>query len=256
LILGRLWKSRKRKTFDTSSYDRLFEDKNILILSKANAGDKCIVSFSGVGHGIGGVDLQRPEFHSGGAFGSQIFVIDKNRSWGNAIEWTRLQDIVLKFAGDQGVVCIGNSMGGFLAVLGSRPLHATHVAAFAPQWSVDPRIVPDEHRWDQYVNAIKSFRYSDLRESFAENTRYSIVFGDDPEDSRHHELFHRFTSFAENGNIDILTVHGAGHDVAKTLKKNSILHSLVFDCLATGLDDSTLQQLGCDFSISHRRVIE
>ena len=256
MILRRLWKSRKRKTFDTSIYDRLFEDQNMLVLSKTNAGEKCIVSFSGVGHGIGGVDLQRPEFHAGGAFGSQVFVIDKNRSWGNAIEWARLQDIVLKFAGEQEIVCIGNSMGGFLAVLGSRPLHATHVAAFAPQWSVDPRIVPGERRWDQYVKAIKSFRFSDLRECFMESIRYSIIFGDDPEDSRHHELFHSFTSCSENGNIDILTVRGAGHDVAKKLKQNKILHRIVFDCLATGLDETALQQLGLDFGISHRSVIE
>ncbi|MFK8036075.1 MAG: hypothetical protein AB8B94_18220 [Hyphomicrobiales bacterium] len=199
--------------------------------------------------------MQKPEFMSGGTFGSQVFIIDKRRSWGNRIDWERLQDIILQFCGEQNIVCIGNSMGGFLAILGSRYLNASHVAAFAPQWSVDPRLVPDEHRWDQYVSNIDTFVHSDLGKSFVPQTKYTVIFGNDPEDREQHDLFYKFTKPAVDGNIHFLTIPSIGHNVAKHLKEIGVLPAIIAHSLTAELDNFELVGLQLDFDFSCRKTV-
>lgn len=255
IFLKGLWPQQETKTFHTSGFSLQYEDASMLILTKRKDGESCVVSFSGVGHGTGGIDLQKPEFMSGGSLGSQVFVIDKRRSWGNQIDWERLRDIVSLFCDGQNIVCIGNSMGGFLALLGSRYLNASHVAAFAPQWSVDPRIVPNEHRWDKYVDNIDVFVHSDLRKSFVSNTKYTVVFGGDPDDSEQRNLFFKFTNPAADGNILLLTIPGAGHNVAKYLKEKGVLPSIISQGLTAGLHNFELAGLQSDFDLSFRRTV-
>ena len=88
LMLKRFWKRRRQLKFDRTAFDTLLEDDEILVLSKQTEGERCIVSFTGVGHGMGGVDLQKPEFSAGPAAGPRVFVMDKTRSWGNALNWS------------------------------------------------------------------------------------------------------------------------------------------------------------------------
>lgn len=254
-MLKHLWKRRRRLQFDRTDFDTLFEDDQTLIMSKQQSSERCIVSFTGVGHGMGGLDLQSPEFSSSRLVGSRIFIIDKDRSWGNALNWPKVESIVLDFAKGQELITIGNSMGGFLAILGSKRLKAAYSIAFAPQWSVDPQIVPLEDRWNLYVKEIAEFKFPDLRESFAQNCRYLVVFGDAPEDVAHAKLFETHTSLAPDGNIEIMTVADAGHNVAKYLKESGILHDAILAGLSPVPGLESLRQENFAFELSRRHAM-
>ena len=90
---------------------------------------------------------------------SKYFVIDKERSW---YEHSFTQ-IVCRFhsvlAQYEDVVLIGNSMGGFGAMLFSGLLPNVRVAiAFTPQFSVAPRVTKgNEKRFDKFLGRIDSF---------------------------------------------------------------------------------------------------
>ena len=54
-----------------------------------------LLSFTGIGHGMGGIDVQRPEFFGAGkSFGNVIFMSDRKRSWGNSLDFGRLIEVL------------------------------------------------------------------------------------------------------------------------------------------------------------------
>lgn len=229
----------ERPLQERDGYETVFDDDTMAVLFIPGSKDNCVVSFTGVGHGLGGMDLQSPEFSRSGGDETRIFVIDKRRSWGNGIDWDRLSDIVEDLAPDAEITTLGNSMGGFLAILSAPILGAGTAIAFAPQWSVDPEIVPEEMRWMQYRREISQIRYPDLSQSCAADCRIFVFFGDDRDDRLHIEFFRQ-------QKMDLFVLNGGGHDVAAHLKRNGVLYPLVSAC-RSGADVGAL--LGRDPSV-------
>ena len=201
--------------------DCLFEDEHCAIYFHETDGDRVIVSFTGVGHALGGIDVQRPEFLKASSFGSLVFVIDKNRSWGNNLDLDAITRVIRQASDDKPIHCLGNSMGGFLAILFSKPLGAERVIAFTPQWSIDPQIVPGEKNWETYRNNIARIRYRDLRDSFDPACSYLAVFGNDTGERVHCQFFeHR-------EEVELFRIRKTGHEVAKYLKDKGVLYDLM-----------------------------
>jgi hypothetical protein len=118
--------------------------------------DRLVVTFAGIGPGRRPKGVPAPEFlGSASRYGVAVSVADKNRSWGNALDVPRIADAILRIADGRPISTLGNSMGGFLAVLFSTPLRATHAVAVAAQFSIAHSIIPNEHRWDQFSDAIR-----------------------------------------------------------------------------------------------------
>lgn len=219
----------------------LYEDVDLRIhadpASIASA-STVLVSFTGIGHGMGGIDVQRIEF-SGTAHrhGGLIVVTDKNRSWGNNISSEKLVGLIEPLVRGKTVITIGNSMGGFLALLFAPIIGARLAIAFAPQFSVDASIVPDETRWMEYRKNINSFRYPSLKGRLDKKRTYYTINGATPLEEIH------WKRFPVGGNLHHFVVSGIGHDVALQLKKAGILNRVIDDALKEKLDLSSFADI-------------
>ena len=231
LTVGLSKMRRRSRTAVTQrgGYETLFDDDVMTVFYRPGRLDACVVSFTGVGHGTGGIDVQNPEFARSGGEESSVFVIDKHRSWGNALDWEALKRVLAPVLKGAHVTTLGNSMGGFLAIYAARDLGATEAIAFAPQWSVDPKIIPDENRWKKYRRTISEFRIPDLSDAFSSRTKYFVLFGNDVRDYKHVRLFAKRTDALELHVLD-----GCDHDVARFLKDKGQLYAAINACRAGG----------------------
>lgn len=227
----RIRNNRKRNTplSEREGYETIFNDDSMTVLRIPGRADDCIISFTGVGHALGGIDLQNPEFSKSNGDETKIFIIDKQRSWGNNLDWGKLEALLAPLTQTAQITTIGNSMGGFLAILSANRLGATHAIAFAPQWSIDPGIVPQETRWAAYREKITHIRFPDLSDAIKHSIRYSVFFGNGGRDAEH--LAH----FAQNvTNLDLIVFEDCEHDVARFLKDKDQLYQTINTCRAGG----------------------
>src|SRR5437868_4250885 len=133
----------------------LVNDENIRVSVIEQNSSTVTLCFTGVGHAIGGVDVQSEEFLNASKMATCLFIIDKKRSWGNSIDFESLGKVIGPYIEARTVNTIGNSMGGFLAVLATRFFPVDVAVAICPQFSVSKRIIPTESRFDSYVRAIE-----------------------------------------------------------------------------------------------------
>lgn len=217
----------------------LFESATLKIDWLEGPTDSITLCFTGVGHAMGGLDIQRNEFTGTAlSIGSPVFITDKTRSWGNSIDFGTISSVLDEIAPDGRRVSIGNSMGAFLAIATSQTLKVNHVLAFAPQYSVSPEIVPNEKRWLKYRNAIREFKIPSLAGQFNLETRYSIFHAEKGEDYRH------WTKFPQQPNIANYVVSGSDHDVALHLKEAGALKEIITSCLRNGLSTTETDAFG------------
>ena len=186
------------------------------------------ICFTGIGHAVGGVDIQSFEFLKSSQNSTTIFIVDRKRSWGNNIIFDDVLNAIAKYIEGKIVNTIGNSMGGFLAVLITRYITTKNAIAFVPQFSVNKKIVPNEMRFDSYVNKITNWKHESLLYSFNETTNYYIFFGeDDPNDVEQRKFF----PIKKNIFIFLFKNIGWGHNVAQKLKESKVLYSTIENCL-------------------------
>jgi hypothetical protein len=199
----------------------IYHDYNFKISKKTGDSDIVFLCFSGVGMQIGGIEIQKEEFNKATAGATSIFIIDYNRQWGN-IDWKHLNKIIYPHIANKRVFSIGNSMGGFCAILASRHFLIEKVIAFVPQYSAHKSVVPNETRWAIQRENIKKWDYISLDGSFNDNTEYHIFYGNDLQDSMHRELF------PKQDNI-IMNVYEGDHYLVKDLKDKGLLYGLISD---------------------------
>ena len=202
-----------------------YEDEFLKITYFDNANsNRCLIAFTGVGHAMGGVDVQREEFFSQHAVGMVIWITDKRRSWGNNLNVKKISNAIKSLILEREVFVIGNSMGGFLAVLFSSSLNAKRVMAFVPQFSISPKIVPSEKRWMNYRNEIKKFVYEDLSQSFNDSIEYALLMGSGGFEEIHYQ---KFLDFSYKPNVHIFKFMEADHYVARYLKELNVLNECI-----------------------------
>jgi pimeloyl-ACP methyl ester carboxylesterase len=129
------------------------------------------VAFTGISHGLGGI-----HFEFGRSLGkircATLLVRDIGLRWyqygpddpsaaGAVVARIRY---TAKRAGAKRIVCIGNSMGGFGALLYGSLLQADAVIAFCPQTAIDPAITSamGDRRWSNYQTNIPDYPYGDI----------------------------------------------------------------------------------------------
>lgn len=231
-LLDRMDRFRRRRRGETlvshrDGYETLFDDDAMTVLRRPGRAGACVVSFTGVGHGMGGIDVQSPEFARSSGDENRVFVIDKQRSWGNGLDWDTLKRVLTPAVKGARVTTLGNSMGGFLAIHAAQHLGAAEAIAFAPQWSVDPAIIPNEDRWAKYRSKISDFHIPDLSGSFHKPTKYFVLFGNDARDAKHVRFFAKRTVA-----LELYVLDGCEHDVARYLKDEGQLYAVINACRA------------------------
>lgn len=230
---------------DKSELDLIYSDQFVDIhVDTSLDGPDCLVSFTGIGHNLGGVDVQTPEFRKETVInGPKIFVTDKLRSWGNNLDLVDLGMRISTIAGTRDITTMGNSMGGFLAILFSSMVGAKNCIAFAPQFSIDPHIVPNEDRWRYYRRKIKAIQYQDLKYAFDPDCTYWMVFGDGARERIHSDLF-----LGIDAPINAYQICDTGHDAAKILRGQNALYPFIKACLTTGQVAKILSRLDRSFN--------
>ncbi len=205
----------------------LDNDDQHVSLSKGENSEVAIFTCTGVGHAMGGIDVQKKEFvNTAFRHGTIVTVIDKTRSWGNRVDFQAIADATrdtLKNASM--VMCVGNSMGAFNAVVLSHYVRANRCLAFATQYSVLPRIVPNENRWRKYVNAIERFEIESLESWFGRDTHFTMLSGNELLEQHH------WSKIPNQPNIANIVVRNADHDIAAHLKYRGLLESIFEHCL-------------------------
>ncbi|WP_134682194.1 hypothetical protein [Paracoccus ravus] len=208
----------------------LVEDENCLVtadMSRIAEAEKVIVSFTGVGHGMGGIDVQQVEFAgSASRHGVLVSVIDRKRSWGNGLDLPGIVARITALAAGRPILTLGNSMGGFLAILFSTPLNAERCVAIAAQYSVSPAVLPDERRWRSYRRAITVWQHPSLDGAFNPHTLYTTLNGGFPQDRRH------WRRFPDLENARHYVLKGVKHNVAPHLKDKGQLSAVLDHALA------------------------
>lgn len=215
----------------------LEEDDELSLRLLAGRGRTLIVAFTGIGQGKG--MIQKEEFvgiGSGGGENHVIFVTDRLRSW---FSRPGLQDRVIAAIGDyvaahgiDRVVTIGNSMGGFGALLFAERLNAHVAIAFVPQFTMDPNVLA-EPRWAKYRANMDAAGLERLDNVLTGKVPAFAVFGaDEGEDMAH------LMALAACPKVQLWKMTGAGHDVAAALKEETLLNkavSAMVDLDLTGL---------------------
>ena len=169
--------------------EMLVDEDDLQVSWLAGRGDCMVVSFTGIGHRQG--EWQRIEFPKiASADGENVvvFVTDRRRTWYNGaglIE--RITGAVLGLAGRLGIrriATLGNSMGGYGAVLFANRLGAEQAIAFVPQFTMDDRVLP-EPRWQDYKAGMPGFAVASLAECMGPPCRFFVLHGGRGQDRRH-----------------------------------------------------------------------
>ncbi len=208
--------------------DVVFEDEFCLIKAvrpPAEDQERVLLSFTGVGHSMSGIDVQKPEFFGAGrAFDNVLFISDLTRSWGNALDFDLIARVLAPYLDGRRVFAIGNSMGGFLNVVTSNFVAMEASVSIVPQFSISPEIVPGEKRWMKYRVNIREIKIPSLADQFNATTRYYLFSGAVGVDKQH------WRQFPAQDNIRNIVIRWTAHDVAAKLKRRGKLPALISAC--------------------------
>lgn len=216
----------------------IIDDDRLAITLESSHSDVLVVSYTGVGLELG---IQKPEFGkslaglSGNTMPAVAYVTDRHRSWFNGGILERivvaLNDIIGRGAFGR-VVTIGNSMGGFGAIITASKLNnCRQCLAFCPQSSVHPRIVPFENRWTEWRDRISEWDVPDATTELSQQVRYDLYFGLGSGTDQKHA--NRYLS-VDCENLSIHNIKGCGHQVAAHLKRQGLLQGIIHNTLHAG----------------------
>lgn len=204
----------------------LVHDDDGLRVTRTDGESGCmVISFSGIG--ADGTPCQPEEFIMTATDEGRhpaLYIMDKHRSWMNApglLE--QIVEIIEAEAARIGAttVCtMGNSMGGFMAMLVPYFTEIDHAIAFSPQYSVDPAVNPDEWRWAEYVGRIETYLHPTLDGRITERTQYTVVHGGHRRERPQVDAFPRHPAIAH------FIRPGLAHGVAKFLKETQVQRPL------------------------------
>jgi pimeloyl-ACP methyl ester carboxylesterase len=204
--------------------------------------------------GVGTKPNEMPPFEfvgtaSQGGENHVILVTEQARTWMNSPDLPEaivkeIETVVAREAIDE-VVAIGNSMGGFMALVLPTLTRVDTVVALSPQFSMHPNVVPEETRWQKWRRRFPTYRFRQVPAP-QDGTRYVVLHGDTPEERIH---WARFPKAPKTFNHFIL--RGESHDLVKALKKLDIMRPL----LERAMDVKTRKVrklLESHFSVSRR----
>ena len=211
----------------TGSQAIVADTDDLQILYEPGTTDTAIVSFTGVGLELGGV--QEIEFSRSLRSRSEshhvYFVTDRGRSWFNKTKDKIVESLAPLLLHHASVVTLGNSMGGFGALYFSGLFpNCRRAISFVPQFSVT--LDSPEPRWMGWRSKIQPWIIQHALENLTDDAPSIVLFGaGKAEDIWHIEQFR-----ARLGEPHVLFVLPAGgHNVAKAIRRRGLLPRLIED---------------------------
>ena len=78
----------------------------------------------------------------------EIHIISQSRNWYQSADMSKAISVVQELTKQhEKVITIGSSMGGFGVLTFSNLLNADYAISISGQYSIDPKIMPNESRW-------------------------------------------------------------------------------------------------------------
>lgn len=212
---------------DVRPIETVFEDGALMLRWLPGRARRLVVVFTGAQEGFGGQPLD--EFAGSASDKGDnkvLFVTDRLASWYAAPGlWQRIVHLIKGLCRDEGVeevVTLGNSMGGYGAILLPRDVPVRRAIAFSPQLTVDPKLSGDT-RWPDIPARWGDTPAHNLAETIAgTRTQYYLTAGAAcPEDVAHLNLA-----------PDLKRVHRwilprGRHNLAAALKSAGLLHDVI-----------------------------
>lgn len=216
---------------------RTLVESGYLRLSLADGGSETlVVSLTGIGKKVAGM---LPDEFVGiawaGGRNTSIFISDLRRTWYNDTRvLSESVDHIRRIADrlrPRRIVAIGNSMGGFGAIVLSSLMEISTVISFVPQYSVDRDLMRDDPRWQGWRVRLPAMVYRTAGEYFVPRTNYYTFHGSGPLDNLHTRLF------PIRGNVHSFVFPRLRHNLAAVLKENGHLAPLIQLCMESGVED-------------------
>lgn len=188
--------------------------------------DRLVVSMSGVGRRRN----RMPPFEfvasaSNGHDNHVLLVSDRTRSWMNrrTVSEAIVEQVeALKDRhGIKSVVTLGNSMGGFMALVLPQLTPVDRVIAISPQYSMHPGQVPEEKRWQFWRDRFPHYAHETVGRLDNPAGNVLILHGDSREERIH------WSRFPRRKDVQHFILRGMGHDLARDLQKRGILKRIV-----------------------------
>lgn len=175
-----------------------------------------VLTFAGGAQKFGGIqveDFQRLRRYTNITYKS---FFDRETSLFNRVN---VNDIIPLVEGYDRVIALGNSMGGYNAIMFSNFYPVDTVISFAAPYSLHPTTPPYDKRWEDRLTHIKEWKYKHLE--FNDSSKYFLIYGDDPNETQHLDLI------PKKPNIQSRVFKDAGHSVSKKLLRQGILYNLL-----------------------------
>lgn len=209
----------------------LKNDPPLVLSYVPGASDTLVISLAGVGRGR---KTQPPvEFFQLAYQGGEnhvLFVSDASRSWMNgpglAEAIVATIEKVVREAGIQRIVAVGNSMGGTMALILPYLTRIDEVLAFVPQFSARPERVPEEDRWMFFRSKIRSWPFEAIERLPTDRCTVTILHGGSPDELVH---LHRFP---KDPKAKHFVMPELGHRLAYDLHKAGKLARIVGTVIA------------------------
>lgn len=216
-----------RAGLDSRGVQTLVQDKDLTVRWLPGGGDRLVVAFTGAAQKLGG--MSGDEFAASASDGQRnhvLFIGDPGRSFYSIPGLRdRIATFVLAFVADKGITdlrAIGNSMGGFGAVLFAGMLPFKAVAAFSPVISMADDILC-QPEWNEYRGALGADLVADTRPIMAASAaQFYLTFGDGSADDRRH-----IAAVPDRPNVHLTVVPGQGHNVTGWIRSECVLTDLV-----------------------------
>lgn len=216
------------------------------ILTDIIGRNSLLVSFGGIYQGLG-----IPVFEFFNSLSNlncdKIFIRDFHQAWYHRGLNDHIQSIddlkgylegIIKNYHYSSVCMIGNSMGGYAALLFGKLLHADRIISFAPQTFIDRlhRIIYLDQRWRKQISTIHKYaqkqpKYFDLKHLLKmgmHESRITIFYSSGHRlDSCHAERLKGIQ------NVELISFNEGGHQIVKKIRENGELIRLLSECLET-----------------------
>jgi predicted esterase YcpF (UPF0227 family) len=196
----------------------------------AGTGEKLVISFRGLGSQRGGGGRTEEFWGSIRQDGRNhlLFIADVAQSWYNTrgmIQRIRdhVSEVIARVKPRQ-ISAIGNSMGGYGAIVFSRFFPFDQVLSICPQATLNQNIVPDR-RWARYARAVRAMRAPHVRDCVNPTTRYTVLLG-----ARGLERI-QTVQMPTQDNVRVFQMQGYYHAVAEGLKEQGLLRPMVHSFL-------------------------
>lgn len=202
-------------------------DADLMVNRLTGTSDRLVLVFTSKrGHGRRLSYIEFPQIAADNGRNHVLFITDVTHSWyGRPGLIPRIERIVNDYIAANrisDVRAIGNSMGGFGAILFSRSLPISHVAAFVPQIAITPEILA-RPSWDGWRDAVPVAAERTLVPILIEGrARITLVFGTvDADDTLQRGLV------PDAAPVEMVVLPGFGHDLARSLNDRGLLGGLV-----------------------------